>query len=149
MSRQPISADDTFAVFKKFDKSKDNLINKKELKTALKELGLAPVSEKLLTCTMEAFDKDKSGALSFTEFQALVSQVEQAKRQLSSKMHEMFKGIDKNGDGHITPQELKAGLAAMGTHMDDKVIDNMIKAADTDSDGRVNYDEFIKVLSCA
>ncbi|XP_078694741.1 uncharacterized protein LOC144923784 [Branchiostoma floridae x Branchiostoma belcheri] len=149
MSHKPISADDTFAVFQKFDKSKDNVINKKELKTALKELGLAPVSEKLIKCTMEAFDKDKSGALSFTEFQALVAQVEQAKQQLGSKMREMFKRMDKNGDGYISPDELKASLAAMGNSMDDQVIDNMIQAADQDSDGRVNYGEFIKVMSCS
>ncbi|CAH1244826.1 TNNC2 [Branchiostoma lanceolatum] len=142
-----ISANDTLSIFRKVDKSKDNLINEKELKTALKELGLSPVSDKLIKCTMETFDKDKSGALNFEEFQALVNQVEQAKGQLSSKMRDIFHTIDENGDGSLTPDELKSGLAAMGNHMDDRVIDSMIKAADTDNDGRVNYEEFIKVMS--
>ncbi len=50
-----------------------------------------------------------------------------------------FGMMDKNGDGYLTKDELKAGLASCGQPMSDESIDDMIAAADTDKDKRVSY----------
>ncbi len=50
-----------------------------------------------------------------------------------------FGKMDKNGDGYLTKDELKAGLASSGQPMSDESFDDMFAAADTDKDKRVNF----------
>ena len=52
-------------------------------------------------------DKNKDGALSRSEFTALVKQVRPAQ---ASKAKALFKRLDKNRDGRLTPSELPQGL---------------------------------------
>jgi len=52
-----------------------------------------------------------------------------------------FDKIDKNGDGQLDHDEIKEGLAAMGAS--DEAIDEMIKTADKDGDGKISKDEFL------
>jgi len=52
-----------------------------------------------------------------------------------------FDVMDKNGDGQLDHEEIKEGMKALG--MDDEAIDEMIKAADTDGDGKISKNEFL------
>jgi len=52
-----------------------------------------------------------------------------------------FQKIDKDGDGQLDREEIKAAMAEMGA--DDDAVDEMIKAADTDGDGKISKDEFL------
>jgi Ca2+-binding EF-hand superfamily protein len=52
--------------------------------------------------------------------------------------------MDTNGDGQITKEELKACLLKLGESVDDAVIDEMIKFADLNGDGKIDFDEFVK-----
>ena len=57
------------------------------------------------------------------------------------EFHEAFKVFDKDGNGYITPAELKHVMVnLLGDDVTDKEVDEMIREVDTDSDGRVNYD---------
>ena len=48
--------------------------------------------------------------------------------------------LDKNGDGSISLQELKTGL---GKHENGETLMAMLKAADTDNSGEIDYTEFL------
>lgn len=50
-----------------------------------------------------------------------------------------FKAFDKNGDGVISASELRQVMQHMGERLNDKEIDDMIKEADMDGDGQINY----------
>ena len=52
----------------------------------------------------------------------------------------MFKEFDTNGDGSISLVELKASLK--GSASGEKIY-NMLKAADTDGSGEIDYTEFL------
>ena len=54
--------------------------------------------------------------------------------------------FDKNGDNYISRSELKSAMKKLGEKMTDKDIDDMIKEADLDKDGKVNYEEFIRIM---
>ena len=53
-----------------------------------------------------------------------------------------FAEIDTNSDGFITKDELKALFGKMSESVDEAMIDEMMAAADTNGDGKVDFAEF-------
>ena len=54
-------------------------------------------------------------------------------------MREAFKVFDKDGDGTISATELRYVMANLGEKMTDAEIDDMLREADTDGDGKIDY----------
>jgi len=57
--------------------------------------------------------------------------------------------MDKNGDGTLSRDEIKALLKNSGTIKGgniDQQVDAIIKCADTSGDGAISLDEFMKAL---
>ena len=52
--------------------------------------------------------------------------------------------FDKDGNGFITSSELKHYLTNLGEKMSDEEVEQLIKEADIDDDGQINYEEFVK-----
>lgn len=51
-----------------------------------------------------------------------------------------FYVFDKDGDGKISAEELKHVMLNLGEKLTDEELDEMIKEADIDGDGEVNYE---------
>ena len=47
--------------------------------------------------------------------------------------------MDENGDGFLTKEEIKRGLMKCGEPMSDETVDDMLRAADKNNDGKVSY----------
>lgn len=58
-------------------------------------------------------------------------------------MRYVFRSYDKDGNGLIDRQELKAVFEEMGKHFSDAELQRMIKLADQDGSGTLDYEEFI------
>lgn len=56
------------------------------------------------------------------------------------EIKEAFKAFDSDGSGFITHDELKKAMKDTGVKLTDSEIDEMIAAADTDRDGKVNFE---------
>lgn len=54
-------------------------------------------------------------------------------------MRASFKIFDKDGNGTIDAAELRQAMKSLGETMTDEEVDEMIKVADVDSDGKVIY----------
>lgn len=59
---------------------------------------------------------------------------------------EAFAIFDCKGDQFISFDELKEVMSRMGEKMTDDDINNLIKEADEDGDGKVSYQEFCKLM---
>lgn len=59
---------------------------------------------------------------------------------------ENFAKFDVNGDGHIDAAELKAVMVLIGEKCDEKTLDELIKGADSDGDGEMNFEEFCQLV---
>ncbi|XP_057516081.1 calcium-dependent protein kinase 29 isoform X1 [Amaranthus tricolor] len=58
-------------------------------------------------------------------------------------LREMFNNIDTDRSGTITLQELKDGLARLGSTLTETEIQQLLEAADVDKNGTIDYIEFI------
>jgi calcium-dependent protein kinase len=125
-------------IFFKLDKNRDGYITLKELKEGMKELE--NVEE--LAAILEGVDVDHNGAINYTEFIAATldqnSYVNEQKR-----IKDAFKVFDKDGDGVIDAEEIKAAF-----NIDDnEALMNIIKECDHDGDGKVDFEEFAKLMT--
>ena len=65
----------------------------------------------------------------------------------SDHMRTAFRVFDKNGDGFIQLEELKAVMKSLGNKLTDKELDDMLKKYDTDGDGQISYEEFVVMMN--
>ena len=63
------------------------------------------------------------------------------------ELKKAFAVMDTNGDGVVTKEELRNLLKGLGEEVDDSVVDEMIKIADENNDGKIQFDEFVKAAS--
>nr|AOD75238.1 calcium-dependent protein kinase 9 [Camellia sinensis] len=58
-------------------------------------------------------------------------------------LKEMFRNIDTDKSGTITYEELKTGLARLGSKLSETEVKQLMEAADVDGNGTIDYLEFI------
>ena len=61
-------------------------------------------------------------------------------------MREAFRIFDKDGNGFITVAEMREAMKNLAEKFTDEEVDGLIAQADTDGDGQVNYEEFVKMM---
>ena len=76
----------------------------------------------------------------------MVSQMNVITDEELAQFEEIFKRIDKDNDGAISPEELKQVMDSTFMQVSKKDIQNMIRNADLDNNGRIEFLEFVKIL---
>uniref|UniRef100_A0A4W5Q6P1 Calmodulin 2a (phosphorylase kinase, delta) n=1 Tax=Hucho hucho TaxID=62062 RepID=A0A4W5Q6P1_9TELE len=72
---------------------------------------------------------------------------------LSAEFKEAFSLFDKDGDGTITTKELGTVMRSLGQNPTEAELQDMInevdmiREADIDGDGQVNYEEFVQMMT--
>ncbi|XP_050539789.1 calmodulin-beta-like [Daktulosphaira vitifoliae] len=141
--------EDQVAEFKEafmlFDKDHDGKITEAELGVVMRSLGQRPTQSDLRGMVNEV-DQDGNGSIEFNEFLLMMAR----KLKVSDgeeEMHHAFNVFDKNGDGFITFDELKRVMFSIGERLTDEEIEDMIKEADLNGDKKIDYNEFITIIT--
>lgn len=131
-------------VFNYFDSNKNGTVNSMELDTILQRLNIRLNSEGYNQLCRE-FDKDSSRTIDFNEFCQIMLPVFTGKFDDSQLLY-AFNNFDKNKDGSITVEEMRLILSKIGQHFTEKEIQDMIATVDTNSDGKLSFDEFKRLM---
>ncbi|KAJ3676571.1 hypothetical protein LUZ60_003983 [Juncus effusus] len=62
------------------------------------------------------------------------------------ELKEAFRVFDKDQNGFISAAELRHVMINLREKLTDEEVDEMIREADVDGDGQINYEEFVKVM---
>jgi calmodulin len=60
---------------------------------------------------------------------------------------EAFKAFDKDDSGTISAAELRDIMSSNGEKFTEEEAEEIFREADTDGDGQVNYEEFVKMMT--
>ena len=139
-----------------FDKDGDGCITVEELATVMGSLqGHRPSEDELGEMIRDA-DADGNGTIDFPEFLALMARKTAAGSSAGAgggdcddpdeELREAFKVFDKDQNGDISATELRHVMINLGEKLTDEEVEQMIREADLDGDGQVNYDEFVRMM---
>merc|ERR1719318_1123967 len=95
---------------------------------------------------MDALDTDKNGSLEFDEFLQFIKAMPPRDEESDEEIRQAFAVFDKDKSGTITESELKQAMKSLGEKMTDAEVRAMIKDVDLNGDGKIDYNEFVKML---
>ena len=130
--------------FSLFDKDGDGTITTKELGTVMRSLGQNPTEAELQDMINEV-DADGNGTIDFPEFLSLMAR-KMKETDTEEELMEAFKVFDRDGKCLISAAELRHVMTNLGEKLTDEEVDEMIREADVDGDGHINYEEFVKMM---
>ncbi|KAJ8465561.1 hypothetical protein OPV22_028113 [Ensete ventricosum] len=128
-------------LFKMIDTDNSGTITFDELKEGLRRVG-SELMESEIHALMDAADIDRSGTIDYGEF--LAATVHMNKLEREENLISAFSFFDKDGSGYITIDELSQACREFG--LDEVHLDEMIKEADQDNDGQIDYSEFTAMM---
>lgn len=131
--------------FALYDRNSNGTINQSELLSVLRSLGQNPTEQEVQDIINE-MDSNKNGKIEFQEF--LEKMAERNERNdMSEDLRNAFRVFDANGDGRISVEELRHVMVNLGDPLTDEEVDEMMREADKDNDGYVDYEEFVTMMT--
>jgi len=130
-------------LFQSFDKNGDGVLSKEEIfegyKATLGEIEAKKEVERIMT----EIDIDRSGTIDYNEF--LIAATNRQSVLNKEKLEQTFKMFDKDGNGSISLDEIRAILGNNFT--DQKALEAIIKECDTNGDGEISMSEFKEMMN--
>mmetsp|Transcript_4974 Transcript_4974/g.8534 ORF Transcript_4974/g.8534 Transcript_4974/m.8534 type:complete len:150 (-) Transcript_4974:543-992(-) len=130
--------------FSLFDRDGDGAITPKELGTVMRSLGQTPTEAELNELINELI-ADGQQVIDFPEFLTIMAK-KSKEAYTTEEILDAFRVFDKDGNGTITTMELRHIMTNLGEKLTDEEVDEMIREADVQGDGRVVYAEFVNLL---
>ncbi len=138
-------------VFSLFDKDGDNKVKIEHLGLMIRALNQNPTEEEIKTMKKE-IDPENTGEMIFSDFVALVLQkwkeIDGEEELLDA--FRMLKDKGKNlvgGTPTYSAEDLKYGLTQSGEKMNETEIAYLLKIANPNTEGELDYEEFARIIT--
>lgn len=131
--------------FELFDKDGSGYINSRELLTVMRAFKQDPTKAEVQHL-MQELDTNGNGKIEYEEFEKYMADHYRSVEESNSSMMEAFKLFDKDGSGKIDADELKEAMMRLGDKLSKEEAEDMIRTADLDKDGKIDYIEFIRMM---
>lgn len=131
--------------FDEFDKDGSGTISTKELLQVMRSIGQNPTEDEILELVMES-DLNGDGTIDFQEFLTMMKK-KSSEADQTEELKMAFKMFDKNKDGYIDAKELKIVTTTLGQRLTNEEVEEFMSSADLDGDGKLNYHEFVKIMT--
>jgi len=113
-----------------------------ELGRVMRNHGLNPTDDELKDMIRNV-DKNSNGAIDFNEF---IEMMVRRDAKVEEDVMHAFRVFDRDGDGYISVEELRLTMNNLGEPLTDQEVRSMIEEADLDGDGRINFQEFARLM---
>ncbi len=130
--------------FEIFDRDKDGYITAKELIQVMKSLNQDP-SEQEINEMIKQVDLDNNGRIDFNEFAELMTK-RSKETDIEEEVINAFRVLDKQGQGTISTVELRHLMVTLGDKLTEEEVEEMLREADFDGNGIINYEEFVRMM---
>merc|ERR1712166_1041117 len=130
--------------FSLFDADNSGMIDAGELKSAMEALGFTPKKEEIKKMLAD-IDKDGNGTIEAVEFVELMCG-KMSNKDPKEDIIKAFSLFDDDGTGKITMKNLKRVSAELGETLSEDELKEMLVLGDTDGDGEINQDEFVRIM---
>jgi calmodulin len=113
----------------------------------MKSLGQAPTEAEVADMIHDV-DENGDGEIDFQEFLVMMSRKlgDGAQSSQEDELRQAFKVFDKDGNGTIDVAELKLVMQQLGEPLNDQQLADMMKEADLNGDGQIDFQEFCKLM---
>ncbi|XP_060767231.1 calmodulin-like protein 4a [Neoarius graeffei] len=131
--------------FSLYDKKRKGKIEAKDLITVMRSLGASPTFSEV-DRHLQVNKIDKMGELDFSTFLTIMHRQTQQENP-KTEILEAMRMTDKQQKGYILASELRAKLTSLGEKLTDKEVDELFKEANVGPDGKVDYEEFTRMVT--
>ena len=108
------------------------------------------LSGEVIEVLIKMADTDGDGKLNLNEFLKVNAQAlsmdEQAQTMSIDELKTQFQELDLDNSGFVTRDELKKALLKKRKDVPEEVVDEIIKMADKDGDGKIDIGELLKYI---
>lgn len=140
---------DLRTAFVLLDQNQDGRVNASELQHMLRNLGIH-VPDDLIRDLICQASESGNGLINETEFLEWVAKIQALSQDpsddVSKDLIAAFRVFDKDRNGFITKDELRTAMEMIGERVTEAELNQLLAMADIDRDGRINYEEFARLM---
>ncbi|XP_041978928.1 calcium-binding protein E63-1 isoform X2 [Aricia agestis] len=139
------------------DRDSDGHVTPAELQFMLRNLGIE-VSDDLIDGLIKDASKTGNGLIDENDFMQWVTKIQavqgldvnsnegDTEEEITRDLLAAFRVFDRDNNGYITKDELRSALEIIGEPVTDAQLNQVLALGDIDHDGRIDYEEFVKML---
>ena len=133
-------------VFQAFDTDRSGTVTISELMDGLRKKGVEKAASEVAEL-VKSMDMDGNGELDYEEF--IAATLSTAKMENEDNLARAFAYFDKDNSGYISRSEVQKVITDFGLDHEFGDVNDFMAAADTNKDGKIDYDEFLAVMTAS
>ncbi|XP_022063704.2 calglandulin [Acanthochromis polyacanthus] len=133
-------------VFEMFDEEGNGEVKTQELERLMSLMGINPTKRELSQMAKDV-DKNGKGIFNCESFLGLMALYHERTKNQDAELRAAFKVFDKEAKGYIDWNTLKYVLMNAGEPLNEIEAEQMMKEADRDGDGTIDYEEFVAMMT--